>query len=123
MNSLRMGVIGMSDDTVRKVYPKYENFEKLEASLTVKNESWLQVFTCLLQDYSVSGVIAILTLVVLGIGFWRFDDIWGLVAAESLVVAFSIFAILISRFDVTKNEKTKSSANELGDEPSSSRVT
>ena len=111
-------------DKPTKIYPQYDDFEELDVSIKdVATGSTLSVLTSVLRGHSTTGVIAILTLLVVGLGFYTTDHIWGLFAVDVLIVSFSTFNILISETRGKKQKETPCCAHESGDEPEGPRKT
>jgi len=107
------------DRDSNKLFPKYDDFADLDVAWgddVSKHQPWVVTVCRLLQGRSTRGVIAIVTLVVLGIGFLTNEDIWGLFAVDCLIVVFSTIAILVGPTDAKRKAKNANRADESGNE-------
>ncbi len=106
----------MNHRSSKKIYPGNE-FDDLEVSFELRSKGGIESFVSNLFHWqSPRNVIAIITLVVMGLGFCYQSDIWGLLATDFLILCFSSFVIYFGESGGPKQNKTPSCSNELGDE-------
>jgi hypothetical protein len=109
----------MTENPRNRIRPHYSDFEDLDAAFQedgIRHPSNIAVAAGFLRHHTTSGVVAILTLIVFGIGFYTTDDIWGLLAVDVVIALFSTFAIVFGETRGNKKEEAPCGAHESRNE-------